>query len=102
MCMLAVEPVLYLLEGNGKAAERHGVMQGNEHFKQVQQQVSSGLKQGMKRLRNKMSSLQQQMGSTEESQHIQKQADLLTANLYRFHHIRAAASCSGCLPPLFS
>ena len=60
-------------------------MQGNEHFKQLQQQLSTALKQGMKRLRSKMNSLQSQMGSTEESQQIQKQADLLTANLYRYH-----------------
>lgn len=59
-------------------------MQGNEHFKQLQQQVSSAVKQGVKRLHSKINSLQQQMGSTEESQHIQKQADLLTANIYRF------------------
>lgn len=58
-------------------------MQGNEHFKQLQQQVSSAVKQGVKRLHSKISSLQQQMGSTEESQLIQKQADLLTANIYR-------------------
>lgn len=77
-------------------------MQGNEHFKQLQQQVSSGLKQGLKRLRSKMSSLQQQMGSTEESQQIQKQADLLTANIYRYHYICAADSCAGCLHLLFS
>ena len=60
------------------------MMQGNEHFKQLQQQVASAVKQGMKRLHSKINSLQQQMGSTEESQHIQKQADLLTANIYRF------------------
>lgn len=58
-------------------------MQGNEHFKQLQQQLSSALKQGTKRLRSKIDSLQGQMGSTEESQEIQKQADLLTANIYR-------------------
>lgn len=60
------------------------MVQANEHFKQLQQQVSSAVKQGMKRLHSKINSLQQQMGSTEESQQIQKQADLLTANIYRF------------------
>ena len=58
-------------------------MQGSEHFKQLQQQVSTALKQGLKRVRNKMSSLQGQMGSTEECEEIQKQADLVTANIYR-------------------
>lgn len=91
--MLAVEPVPSVGRKDDSREAWHGVMQGNEHFRQLQQQVSSGLKQGMKRLRNKMSSLQQQMGSTEESQQIQKQADLLTANIYRFHHICAADSC---------
>ena len=69
------------------------MMQGNEHFKQLQQQVSSAVKQGVKRLHSKINSLQQQMGSTEESQQIQKQADLLTANIYRFPPTQAA-DCS--------
>lgn len=59
------------------------MVQGSEHFKQVQQQVSSALKQGVKRVRSKMNSLQAQMGSTEKCEEIQKQADLVTANIYR-------------------
>ena len=58
-------------------------LQGNEHFKQLQQQLSSALKQGIKRLHSKIDSLQRQMGSTQESQDVQKHADLLTANIYR-------------------
>ncbi|KAL3139493.1 hypothetical protein ABBQ38_003817 [Trebouxia sp. C0009 RCD-2024] len=60
------------------------MVQGSEHFKQVQQQVSSALKQGVKRVRSKMNSLQAQMGSTEKCEEIQKQADLVTANIYRW------------------
>ena len=71
------------------------ILQGNEHFKQLQQRVSSALKQGTKRLRSKIDSLQQQMGSSDDSQDIQKQADLLTANLYRcLPHTHAACICA--------
>lgn len=73
-------------------------MQGSEHFKQVQQQVSSALKQGLKRVRSKMSSLQGQMGSTEECEEMQKQADLVTANIYRYSLPCPPALALPCLP----
>ena len=87
----------YLLERRWKGSGNDGVLQGNEHFKQLQQQVSSAVKQGVKRLCSKINSLQQQMGSTEESQQIQKQADLLTANIYRSNCMSfLGCTCKSC------
>jgi len=37
----------------------------------------------VKKVRARIQNLEQQMGSTEESQAIKKQADMLTANIYR-------------------
>ena len=57
--------------------------QGQQQFKQLQQQLSTVLKQANKRVMTKVSSLQKQMGSSEQCQAIQKQADMLMANIYR-------------------
>ena len=57
--------------------------QGNEQFKQLQQQLSTVLTRALHKVRGKIMNFQKQMGSTEESQAIQKQADMLTANIYR-------------------
>lgn len=57
--------------------------QGQEQFKQLQQQLSTVLKQANKRVLTKVSSLQKQVGSSEQCQAIQKQADMLMANIYR-------------------
>ena len=58
-------------------------VQGNEQFKQLQQQLSTVLTRALHKVRGKIMNFQKQMGSTEESQAIQKQADMLTANIYR-------------------
>ena len=60
------------------------VAQGHEQFKQLQQQLSTVLKQAHKRMVTKINSLQQQMGSSEQCQALQKQADMLMANIYRY------------------
>ena len=60
------------------------VAQGHEQFKQLQQQLSTVLKQAHKRTVTRMNSLQQQMGSSEQCQALQKQADMLMANIYRY------------------
>ena len=58
--------------------------QGSEQFKQLQQQLSTVLTRALHKIRSKIANFEKQMGSKEESQAIQKQADMLTANIYRY------------------
>ncbi len=58
--------------------------QGSEQFKQLQQQLSTVLTRALHKIRSKIANFEKQMGSTEESEAIQKQADMLTANIYRW------------------
>jgi len=58
--------------------------QGSEQFKQLQQQLSTVLTRALHKMRSKITNFEKQMGSTEESQAIQKQADMLTANIYKW------------------
>jgi len=58
--------------------------QGSEQFKQLQQQLSTVLTRALHKMRSKITNFEKQMGSTEESEAIQKQADMLTANIYRY------------------
>lgn len=62
----------------------HTQSEGSEHFKQLQQQLSTVLTQAVKKIQSRMKNLQKQVGSSEESEAIQKQADMLTANIYRW------------------
>ena len=72
-------------------------MQGNEHFKQLQQQLSTVLTQAIKKIQSRLKNLQKQVGSSEESEAIQKQADMLTANIYRY--CRRPPLMSACTKP---
>lgn len=69
--------------------------QDEEQFKQLQQQLSTVLKQANKRMATKMSSLQKQMGSSEQCEALQKQADMLMANVYRCCHPVSTVVISG-------
>ncbi len=71
--------------------------QGSEQFKQLQQQLSTVLTRALHKMRSKITNFEKQMGSTEESQAIQKQADMLTANIYRWEIVGNIMrnTCSG-------
>ena len=57
--------------------------QGQETFARKQQQLQRAVGNAMTRLHNKLHALNQQQAATEKAEATRKQADLLTANLYR-------------------
>ncbi|KAL0055410.1 hypothetical protein WJX82_000207 [Trebouxia sp. C0006] len=69
---------------HGAMHDYHTQSEGSEQFKQLQQQLSTVLTRSLHKIRRKIANFEKQMGSTEESEAIQKQADMLTANIYRW------------------
>lgn len=57
--------------------------QGQENFARKQQQLQRAVGNAMTRLHNKLHALNQQRAATTKAEATRKQADLLTANLYR-------------------
>ena len=57
--------------------------QGQATFARKQQQLQRAVGNAMTRLHNKLHALNQQQAATEKAEATRKQADLLTANLYR-------------------
>ena len=57
--------------------------QGQENFARKQQQLQRAVGNAMTRLHNKLHALNQQQAATTKAEATRKQADLLTANLYR-------------------
>ncbi|KAA6421415.1 MAG: hypothetical protein FRX49_08692 [Trebouxia sp. A1-2] len=68
---------------HGAMHDYHTQSEGSEQFKQLQQQLSTVLTRALHKIRSKIANFEKQMGSTEESQALQKQADMLTASIYR-------------------
>ena len=57
--------------------------QGQESFARKKQQLQRVVGNAMTRLHNKLHALNQQQAATDKAEATRKQADLLTANLYR-------------------
>jgi len=58
-------------------------MQVHDAFARKKNQLGQAVTRTITRMRNKMQALEQQQAATEKAEATRKQADLLTANLYK-------------------
>jgi len=58
-------------------------MQVHDAFARKKHQLGQAVTRTIMRMRNKMQALEQQQAATEKAEATRKQADLLTANLYK-------------------
>ena len=72
-------------------------MQVHDAFARKKHQLGQAVARTITRMRNKMQALEQQQAATEKAEATRKQADLLTANLYKCNQgDKEVEVCSPC------
>lgn len=63
--------------------EYYGTVQGGELHAQLHQKLGNAVAVAMKKTRGRMAAFRQQIDSSQQGDAVQREADMITANLYR-------------------
>lgn len=68
-------------------------LQAGEVYGSLYQRLSSAVKQALKKARGRVRSFEQQLSAADDAAAIQKQGDIIVANLYRCVYVLASVCC---------